>query len=238
MTQWGSGWPADYGTFEPFGPAPTPAPPPPPRSPWPLIALFAGVCAVALSFFPAGIGFVAVPVGIFGVIAGGIGVRAAQRGEGNTGFAIGGIAASVVAMALAVVLFFTFYRSSEPVSPRKAPATTSAKAQSGVALPDGIEVSFGPYHDDGGDPVARNPAVQMTVTNTGDDRPICMFDVHAVDSAGNEIYSGLGMIATLFPGQSVGRNIFDKLGPRKTVPHAASDQLKDATFEVTKVVCR
>lgn len=111
MTQWGSGWPADYGAFEPFGAPPgPPQPPEPPRSQWPWVALFAGVSAAALAFFPAGIGFAAVAVGIFGIVAGVLGVQAAQRDGGSVGVAVGGIVVSVLAMALAVVMFFAFYR--------------------------------------------------------------------------------------------------------------------------------
>lgn len=233
MTQWGSGWPADYGTFEPFGAPPAPAPAPAPRSRWPQIALFTGICAVALAFFPAGIGFAAIPVGIFGIVAGGIGLRAGTRGEGNTGFAIGGIVASVLAMALATVMFLTFYRSS---APGPGPTTSSAPTATGsdAVLPDGIDVTFGPYHEDG----AQRPVVEMTVNNHGAGRPICMFTVHAVDAAGDEVYGGLGMIATLFPGQPVSRNVFDQLGAGITVPRDTADRLKDATFDVTKVQCR
>ena len=242
MTQWGSGWPADQGSFGSFGAAAAaPEPPQPPsRSPWPLVALVVGVCALALACVPGGIGFAAIPVGIVGLVAGAIG---AKRG-GNVGLAVGGIVTSVLAMALAVALFFLVYHVSKPE--QAAPVRTPTSVTSGPAtvIPDEntdtelvlreeMDVSFGPYHDDGGDPDAQNPVAEMTIVSKRDITRTCNFQVRGVDSTGAEVINLYGNLMTLRPRTTARVNVFhdDKLA------RAKADRLRDGTFEVTKARC-
>ncbi|WP_131812740.1 DUF4190 domain-containing protein [Mycolicibacterium peregrinum] len=253
MTQWGSGWPADNGTFgsplQPFGTPPdTSQPPPTAGSRWPLIALVVGICALAVALFPAGIGFVAIPVGIFGIVAGVLGLQAAQRDGRGAGSAITGIVVSVLAMALAAVMFFVVYRAPAPEPAPSAPATVTSKKlgpSTAIAennydvesiLRDEVEVSFGPYSDDGDGALgAQHPIAEMTITSKRDITRTCHFTVRAVDSAGAEIYGGLLAQATLNPGVTARLNVFASL--YGSIPRREADRLKDGRFEVTKASC-
>ncbi|WP_396898938.1 hypothetical protein [Mycolicibacterium sp.] len=248
MTQWGSGWPADYGSFEPFGAPQAPPPPPePPRSGWPVAALVAAVCAFAVAFFPVGLGFVAVPLGLFGIVAGVVGIRAAQRQGRGAAVAITGIVVSVSAMALAAVMFFVFYRSPSAPPVAAEPTPTSAAPRAADVIPeynddvqsvlkDEVEVSFGPYSDDGGVTDAQNPMAEMTVVSKRDITRSCHFTVRAVDSSGAEIYNGLAVSMTLTPGTTARQNVFRAL-ISNSIPRTTADRLRNGTFEVTKASC-
>ncbi len=252
MTQWGSGWPADNGTFgsplQPFGTPPdTSQPPPTAGSRWPLIALVVGICALAVALFPAGIGFVAIPVGIFGIVAGVLGLQAAQRDGRGAGSAITGIVVSVLAMALAAVMFFVVYRAPAPEPAPSAPATVTSKKlgpSTAIAennydvesiLRDEVEVSFGPYSDDGGDFIVRDPVAEMTVVSKRDIPRTCRFTVRAVDGAGAEIRGGYLLDMRLNPGTTARENIFS-LG-QSSIKREDADRLRTGTFEVTKASC-
>lgn len=236
--------------MQPFGTPPDPSPPPTAGSRWPLIALVVGICALAVAFVPAGIGFVAIPVGVFGVVAGVLGLQAVQREGRGAGSAITGIAVSVLAMALAAVMFFVFYRApvAAPEPAPSAPSTATSKKlgpSTAIAennydiesiLRDEVEVSFGPYSDDGDGALGvQHPKAEMTITSKRDITRTCHFTVRAVDSAGAEIYGGLLAQATLNPGVTARLNVFASL--YGSIPRREADRLKDGRFEVTKASC-
>ncbi|OBB31965.1 hypothetical protein A5792_14890 [Mycolicibacterium peregrinum] len=251
MTQWGSGWPADNGTFgsplQPFSTPPDPSPPSTAGSRWPLIALVVGICALAVALFPAGIGFVAIPVGIFGIVAGVLGLQAAQREGRGAGSAITGIVVSVLAMALAAVMFFIVYRTPAPAPASAAPTTTTSKKLAPATvipennydiqsvLKDEVDVSFGPYSDDGGDFIVRDPLAEMTVVSKRDIPRTCRFTVRAVDGAGAEIRGRYLLDMRLNPGTTARENIFS-LG-QSSIKREDADRLRTGTFEVTKASC-
>ncbi|MEV0674357.1 hypothetical protein [Mycobacterium sp. NPDC050441] len=217
-----------------------------------MTALFAGLCALAVAFFPAGIGFLAIPLGIFGIVAGVLGVQAAGREGRGAGSAITGIVVSVLAMAVAAVMFFGFYRSPTPspaasTSPSAPKTTTSKKLGPATAIPkynrdiqsvltDEVAVSFGPYSDDGGDPNAQHPVAEMTIVSKRDIARFCIFTVRALDSAGAEVYPGLGVQVTLSPGTTARENVFGFSAP-SSIPRSKADRLKGGTFEVAKASC-
>lgn len=248
MTRWGNSWPMDHGAFEPFGHPPQAPPPQQSGSRWPSISLLAGVAGIALAFFPAGIGFVAVPVGIFGAVAGIIGVQAAQRERRNPAVAISGIVASVPAMVLAVVMFFVFYRSSAPLPTPGEPAQTSTSAApSGPAevipqlnnstelvLAKEMTVDFGPYTDDGGNPDVRNPRAEVTITSKRDIPRYCSFRIQALGGPQHTMIREFFLSVAVSANGTVRQNLFPS---DATLATSKADQLRTASFEVTVAQC-
>ncbi|ART71127.1 hypothetical protein BTO20_23595 [Mycobacterium dioxanotrophicus] len=248
MTQWGNSWPMDHGAFDPFG-QPQQAPPPEqPGSRWPSVSLFVGLAGVALAFFPSGIGFVAVPVGIFGVFAGIVGVQAVQREQRNPVVAISGIIASVLAMVLAVVMFFAFYRSPAPLpAPAEPTPTPTSTPPSGPAevipryngntelvLTNEMVVDFGPYTDAGGDPEVRNPRVEVTITSKRDIPRTCNFRIQARGRPQHATVDEFFVEAAVSAKGTVRQNLFPS---DATLARSKADQLRAASFEVTTAKC-
>ncbi|OBC03229.1 hypothetical protein A5784_15110 [Mycobacterium sp. 852013-50091_SCH5140682] len=249
MTQWGNSWPMDHGAFDPFG-QPQQAPPPHdhPGSRWPSISLFVGLAGIALAFFPSGIGFVAVPVGIFGVVAGIVGVQAVQREQRNPVMAISGIVASVLAMVLAVVMFFAFYRSPAPLPAPAGPTLTpTSMSPSGpaevipryngntdVVLTKEMVVDFGQYTDAGGDPEVRNPRVEVTITSKRDIPRTCNFRILARGGPQHTTVDEFFVEAAVSAKGTVRQNLFPS---DATLTTSKADQLRTASFEVATARC-